>query len=561
MQFGFFRKRLFMWMLLLALTLPSFYTLIRPGFFPMQDDLQAFRIHQMDKCFQDFQIPCRWVPDMGYQYGYPQFNYYSPGIYYIGEVLHILGFQFIDAVKFLFILGFVFAAFSMMLFLQSVFGIWPALVGSVMYTYVPFKAAEVFVRGSLSEFWAFVFFPLIFWAVYRLISQGGYRYMVYLAFSLGGLFLTHNLMSFIFMPVLFVWAVALILNKRNTKNLVMVALGIMLGFLLAGFFVIPLIFERGYVHLETLTSGYFDYRQHFVSLRQLFLSNYFGYGSSVFGLGDEVSLSVGFVHWIMAAVSLGLAISTFHRNKAISIMLIALGFVGFTALFMMHQRSSFIWSFLGFLKWLQFPWRFLALTAFISSVLAAGGLFLLRTSRIFLPLGIFCIAGVIILHAGNFAPKEWLDITDEIKFSGQNWEKQLTISIFDYLPIYAKLPPPKKAPEFPEVLEGQAEVLSYRKGSNFQHGEVMVKDRTTVRLPMFDFPGMVVRVDGTRVEHKNNDCRRQEFCLGLISLQVTDGNHIIDAAIANSFVRSLGNGVSILIFIGLLVVFFRLGKI
>ena len=45
--------------------------LLMPGYFPMHDDLQMMRQLEMDKCFRDGQIPCRWVPDMGYGYGFP----------------------------------------------------------------------------------------------------------------------------------------------------------------------------------------------------------------------------------------------------------------------------------------------------------------------------------------------------------------------------------------------------------------------------------------------------------------------------------------------------------
>src|SRR5260221_9240583 len=107
---------------LILLTIPTFWTLLRPGFFPMQDDLQSFRVLEMDKCFSDQQLPCRWVPDMGYQFGYPQFNFYSPSVFYFGELFHLLGLQFIDSVKLLFILGFIFSALTMFLFLQSIFG-------------------------------------------------------------------------------------------------------------------------------------------------------------------------------------------------------------------------------------------------------------------------------------------------------------------------------------------------------------------------------------------------------------------------------------------------------
>jgi hypothetical protein len=71
------------WVLVILFTVPVFVSLLRPGYFWMQDDMQAFRIFEMNKCFSDWQIPCRWVPDMGYQYGYPQFEFYPPSVYYL----------------------------------------------------------------------------------------------------------------------------------------------------------------------------------------------------------------------------------------------------------------------------------------------------------------------------------------------------------------------------------------------------------------------------------------------------------------------------------------------
>src|SRR3989344_1077112 len=137
LKFKILNKPYFLVIILTLLIIPTFVSLLRTGYFPMQDDLQAFRVHQMDKCIQDMQIPCRWVPDAGYQDGYPQFNYYPPSVYYLGEVLHLIGFQFIDSVKILFILGFIFSAWAMFLFLRAVFGNWSALVGAVLYSYAP----------------------------------------------------------------------------------------------------------------------------------------------------------------------------------------------------------------------------------------------------------------------------------------------------------------------------------------------------------------------------------------------------------------------------------------
>ena len=157
-------------LILIILVIPSFVSLVRPGFFSMHDDLQAFRIHQMHECFKDLQIPCRWVPDMGYQYGYPQYNYYPPSVYYLGEVFHLIGFQFIDSAKIIFALGFLISALTMYLFLRDYLSKWSAIIGALVYTYIPYKAVNVYVRGALNEFWTLAFSPILFWSSWKIIK-------------------------------------------------------------------------------------------------------------------------------------------------------------------------------------------------------------------------------------------------------------------------------------------------------------------------------------------------------------------------------------------------------
>src|SRR5574338_839363 len=79
--------------------------LIGEGYFNMHDDLQMMRQLEMEKCFLDGQIPCGWVPDMGYGYGYPLFNYYPPFPYLIGEMFRIFTIPFTLTVKLTFALS------------------------------------------------------------------------------------------------------------------------------------------------------------------------------------------------------------------------------------------------------------------------------------------------------------------------------------------------------------------------------------------------------------------------------------------------------------------------
>ena len=545
-------------LILIILILPSFFSLIRPGFFIMQDDLQAFRIHQMDRCFADFQIPCRWVPDMGYQYGYPQFNFYPPSVFYLGELFHKIGLQIIDSVKILFILGFITSALAMFLLLKTFFGKWPALVGAILYTYAPFRAVEVYVRGSLSEFWALTFFPLTFWASYLAIKSAKFKYFLFLALFLGLLILTHHLMSLIFFPLLFFWMIFWIYMEKKWTSLPKFILAGLVSLGLSAFYILPLIFERQFVHTETLLSGYFDYRQHFVSLKQLFLSNFWEYGSSFFGNTDTVNLSTGPVHWVVGLVGILLAVLNFKKNMKIASVIFLLAGLELLVLFLIHQRSSFIWEKVSILGWLQFPWRFLALSVFLLSILSASSVFFLGKYKKELgwALGLIAIMGVFVLHGNFFKPQEWLGISDKDKFSGPFWEKALTISIFDYLPIYAKLPPNKKAPDFPEILDGEVEFINYKKSSDYQIGNVKVDREATVRIPLFDFPGMEVLIDQRKVVHWHDDCRGEEYCLGLITFNLPVGIHKIEINLKDTPIRKTGNIITLISILSLLTLFF-----
>lgn len=522
-------------------TIPAVWNLLRSGFFPMQDDLQAFRVQQMDKCLDDFQIPCRWVPDAGYGYGYPQFNYYPPFPYYVGAVLHRVGIQYIDTVKILFVAGYILSAITMFLLVSELTNKWSGFVASVLYTYIPYKAVEVYVRGALSEFWAQIFFPLIFYFIYKVVKTGKTKFVLLLGISIALLATTHALMTMIFTPVAILWSIYWLYNEK-WNNIIKIALGGTLGFGLSAFFLLPLLFEKKFAHVESVLSGYFDYRAHFVSLYKLFLSREWGYGSSGFP-NELLNLSLGIVQWVVGIGAVVLALFFFKKNKEKSQLTLGLGFLTLSSVFMIHMKSSFIWAQLPFLWYLQFPWRFLAISIFLLCLLS--GFFTYFCKKYAYILGLILIIASFILSINFFVPKDWLDITDNDKFSGTSWQKQMTISIFDYLPIYATLPPINEAPPFPEVLDGKAEFKDYKKGSNFQNGKVIVLEDATIRLPLFDFPGMQVKVNDKKIEHYNNDCRGEKFCYGLITFKLSKGEYDIKTRLTDTPIRKVGNYISL----------------
>ena len=111
-------------LLLVLLVLPAFAWLLQPGYFSMHDDMQSIRQMKMDQCLADLQFPCRWSLDLGYGYGYPLFNYYPPLPYLIGQPFLWLGFQYVDVVKIVGVLGFMAAALLCICWEKSFGAVW-----------------------------------------------------------------------------------------------------------------------------------------------------------------------------------------------------------------------------------------------------------------------------------------------------------------------------------------------------------------------------------------------------------------------------------------------------
>ncbi|MEK7166016.1 MAG: hypothetical protein AAB874_04390, partial [Patescibacteria group bacterium] len=160
-------KKILPLIIVLIISVPVVYPLSRPGFFPMHDDTQPTRVAQMAKAIADGQFPVRWVSDLGYGYGYPLFNFYAPLPYYVGAAAHLLGMNLISATKLMFGIGMLLAPITMYLLAASWWGKRGGLLSAILYTYTPYHAVEVYVRGSVGELWAYGFLPLVILGIFE----------------------------------------------------------------------------------------------------------------------------------------------------------------------------------------------------------------------------------------------------------------------------------------------------------------------------------------------------------------------------------------------------------
>ena len=536
-------------LLLLLLSALSFVVLLKPGYFPMHDDQQAIRLLEMDKCIKDGQIPCRWVPDLGYGYGYPQFNYYGPLPYYVMEVFHLAGLGFLDSVKAGFIISVIFSAIGMYLLGKALWGKWGGFLSGFIYAFIPYRAVDMYVRGAVGEFWAMSLLPFVFLFILE-IFKGKKKAIVGLGISIAFLITSHNITTFIFVPVAALWVLFLVYKDFGSLKQVLLKtedllLGIFLGFLLSAYFLLPVILEEKFAHIETLTMGYFNYLAHFVSLNQLLFSNFWAYGTSEIGPYDNISFAVGILVWVLPLLFLVLA-ALLKKKETKTILFFVL--TGWLALFFTHAKSSFIWKIVPTLSYIQFPWRFLILAVFCFSV-AIGSLtifFEKNPKLIIYPLSAIVII-TILFNSAFFKPSNWFYISDSEKFSGKSWNKQITSSIFDYLPIYAKYPPAAAAPDKLEIISGKAKIIDGQKGTNWQRWKIEATTDSEIRLSLFDYPGWKVFVDNKNVSINHNNE------LGLITFSVPSGDHEIYVKLTRTPIRTIGEILSIIGIAGTLI--------
>ena len=528
----------------LLASLLAAHWLFKPGYFNMHDDLQMMRQLEMEKCFRDGQLPCRWVPDMGFGYGYPLFSFYPPLPYYLGEAFRFVGFHFTTTAKMLFATQFILSGLTMFVLAESLWGVSGGILSAIFYLWAPYHSVDVFVRGAMNEAWAFVWFPLIFWSLRKLIASGKNKYLYWLSFSYAALLLTHNIMAMIFTPILLLWAAFWWWQSghwpwRNRKIFFKQIGAAVWALGLAAFFTIPILFEKKFVRINSMFSGYFDWRAHFVSLHQLFVSRFWGWGASLWGPKDGMSFSLGHLHWaLLLLATLVILWRWLHRNESFArlVMVASIAFLAFFYAFLAHERSVPLWKLITPLQMAQFPWRLLSGWVFLSS-LAIG---YLGTMKYCFWVALILSVAVIGWNWSFFRPAHMGPLTDAEKFQGKAWEFQQTAGIYDYLPKTVPRAPTSAPKGKWKLVRGDASGRVVSQKTNWWLWQGRAQKDSAIRFNLFYFPGWRAWIDLRPAKIKIG----KE--LGRIIINIPAGKHRIDLRFTNTPVRAITNVISLL---------------
>jgi len=513
--------------LIFLLGLSVSWPLFRSGYFSHQDDLQVIRLVEMRKCFSDLQIPCRWVPDMGWGNGFPLFNFYGVSTYYFGAIIsYVTG--YLVASKILFFISLTAGSFGLYFLVKELWGKYAGLVSAVLYMFAPYKALDIYVRGALAESMALTLIPFVLYFAYK---KNYKLFTIFLFIFL----VTHNIMTIVFLPVVVLWIIYLVFSDK-LKSLKSFIISIAIAFGLSAFFILPAFLEKGLVQTESLTRFELDYRANFVSVKQLFFDRVWGYGTSIPGPEGGMNFSIGWPHWAIAFVAM---ISIFFVKNRKSLLLVGgTGLLFLISIIMTHNKSTFVWETFSILTYFQFPWRFLSLSILTASILG-GFVASLFKEKLQLYVAITTVLLTVALNWSYFKPREFYEISENQKISGEAWDLQRRGAVLDYLPKTA-LEPRESAPNEPLITAGSATVSSFVNNSNSFKFNIEVDDSAVIHVPVYYFPNWKIKVN-----EKDYPISFDNY-LGRISVTLEPGSYFVEGQFKNTSIRTVANIISLL---------------
>ena len=539
----------------------AFRHLFLPGYFPIDDNTQMMRLYQMENCLRDGQFPCRLVRDLGNGYTFPLFNYYSPFVYYLGVWGRLFNLPYLFLVKALFFLSVFLSGLSFYYLVRKIFNLstLAALVGSFFYIFVPYRSVDIYVRGDLAESWTFVFLPLVFGMLYDLAFSSKIKRRKFIVYNLilAAFFITHTVSLVMAVIPLSLWLFYLFFSSHQKKKFFFRLILLLPSLGLASFYLLPALGEKSLVTTETMFEGYFNYLNHFVSLKQLFWSRYWGYGGSNVLDNDTMSFQLGWPHWwlVVAYVALVFAYLFYQKvfklkiknldlisNYSISLVVI---FLYFLSVFLTHAKSYPLWKLFHFLKYLQFPWRFLLLAVFFQALIIAFLFDILRTFKVkfsYRVLVFFLLVGAgISLNLAYFRPETiWPQFSDKTFFQPAYFKRQQQAIINDYLPKKVRVIPRVGQFNQPVIISGKGEIKNWQLKSNYWHFQAGINKNAVIMIPVFDFPRWQVVLNGKPISHQS------DVKYGFIEVSIAgNGTYDLQGFFLDTPIRKLANDLSL----------------
>jgi hypothetical protein len=417
-----------------------------------------------------------------------------------------------------------------------------ALVGMVSFAANPYALLVIYVRSDFAELLAIALFPLLFLAAFRLSgliepAPSGFRGVLGFAAVFCAIWLSNAPAAVIATySAAFLFAFAS-LQRRSLAPAVAGASGMLAGFCLAGFYLLPAIYEQRWVNIQGALAGGLAPRDNFL---------YAVTSDPEHDAFNRVASNLAVL--LMAAAALG-ALASWRRGSGRGRALPALSALAAGAALLMLPVSSLAWRVLPELRFVQFPWRWMSVLA------VAAAVFLASTSagrlRWFWPLA----AALAIVASGRYLTKHtWWDSEDmpalEAAIAGQAGFEGTD----EYDPLgddRSDLREKQPRAKFSPGGDGEQRIFVDMWTAERRALRVVAPRPVRVEIRLLDYPAWRVKVDGKPARVGHPEATRQMI------VEVPAGESRIEIDFGRTRDRTAGGWVSVAAAAGSLAILFR----
>jgi len=381
---------------------------------------------QAKMALEEGQFPIRVAPLEDFGFRYPSFQFYSQLPYTLGAIIY----KFItpsnpyNAYKMMFWLAlWVGGIFIYRLALGLTRYRIAAILAGVSYMAAPYFLINIHARGAFTEAIAQGILPIVLFYVFKLYRKPSINSLLLSAVSWFALATTH-VITFIYSTI-FIASLILIISRLSQaplKNLVRLAIAYIWGWILALYFLAPVVLESASLSIrQQIDQGNPFYSRWLTPLANLLSPTSLPPEPTEFGIAPTYGLhpSVGWIFLIAWGTVLYYSFS--HRKLSLRLQsakptLVALLTI-FLITFLLTWSPANIWELLPRQLWVtQFPFRFLTHVMWTGSLLTAFAiLFIFRQKldRRHLIFGIVII--VMIARPWLLIPKGTITVDEVMK--------------------------------------------------------------------------------------------------------------------------------------------------
>jgi hypothetical protein len=361
----------------------------------------------------------RWAALAHFAYGEPRFVFYPPASWILGALLSVVFPWKVASCVYIWLV-LTLAGVSMFVVAGRWFDRSDAIFVGAFYAVNPYHLVIVYWRSAFAELLASCLLPLLLLLVVR-IAEGERRVVVPLSLLLAAAWLTNApaaLMihySLALLLVIFAW------QQRSLRILWTGAIAVAIGACLAGFYLLPAIYEQKWVNIAEAVSAGSRPQDNFLFIHTTDHDH------------DAFNHLTSWVAMLEIVATLGTAWAAGAWRKTKRKLWIGLLAWAVVCSVLMFPVTALIWRFLPKLEFMQFPWRWLLCLSMIFAIFVTASM-----RQWWMRVAIYAVGVLVIVGAWHRIQQPWWDNAADLREMQDNMADRVGYEGTDeYTPVGA----------------------------------------------------------------------------------------------------------------------------